>query len=378
MFAEIINKHLLSQQGRNSIWQSHDTTGQSYRLTGAILGNEILRVLLQRGAQPDEQHYQIASGAPGTLPYHSWMVDKGDESWPDGEIESVLLESYLSGFAASETDLRLTRPLLPGEHIYGLGERTGTLDKHGQAFPIWNVDPPMHHSMKTATMYTSIPFYISLDASSGEARGVLIDHTGKVEADLGHTQPGQIQLTVEGDTLAVYFFAGPTPADVLCQYSELTGRMPLPPRWALGHHQCRWSYESAEQVRAIAQQMRERQHPCDALWLDIDYMDDFRNFTWNPETFPQPRQLVEELRQEGLRLITIIDPGTKLEDEYPVYQEGHERDYFCRYPNGDEFVGKVWPGTCAFPDFSRQEVRAWWGSLYSGHTELGVAGIYHG
>jgi alpha-glucosidase len=377
LFSDIIDRHVFSQNGATVNWRGHDTEGNLYTLAITALGHEIVRVLLQRGAVSDEKRYQLASGAGGTLPYHSWMVDTGDEAWPAREIDPASLQSYLSGFAVNATHLRFTTPLDPSTHIYGLGERTGKMDKRGQAFPIWNVDPPMHHTTKTMTMYTSIPFYVSLESGSGEARGVLIDHVGMVEADLGKTRPGQIQFTIEGDTLAVYFFAGPTPADVLRQYSELTGRMPLPPRWALGHHQCRWGYESAEQVREVARQMRAHRHPCDALWLDIDYMDGFRNFTWNPETFPAPGRLIEELRQQGIRLVTIIDPGTKVEEEYRVYQEGHKRDYFCRYPNGEYFLGNVWPGTCVFPDFSRQEVREWWGGLYAGHVELGVAGIWN-
>src|SRR5581483_1628018 len=190
-------------------------------------------------------------------------------------------------------------------------------------------------------------------------------------------RPDLIDLTVAGKVLVVYFFAGPTPADVLRQYTELTGRVSLPPRWALGYHQARWSYESAQEVRNIATTMRKRRHPCDALWLDIDYMDGFRNFTWNAQTFPQPRKLIEELRQQGLRLVTIIDPGTKVDETYPVYQEGLAQDYFCRYLNGEPFLGSVWPGVCVFPDFSRREVRKWWGTLYREHIDLGVAGIWN-
>ena len=202
---------------------------------------------------------------------------------------------------------------------------------------------------KTTTMYVSIPFYTALNTATGQAYGVFLDHAGRVEADLGQEQADQLTLTIEGDTLAVYFFSGPTPAAVVRQYSELTGHLPLPPRWALGHHQSRWGYESAEQVREIASTMRTRQHPCETLWLDIDYMDGFRNFTWNFTTFPEPRKLVEELREQGLRLITIIDPGTRSEESYTVYQQGHEHDYFCRYPNGEYFLGAGLAGRLRLP-----------------------------
>ncbi|HXR65479.1 MAG TPA: TIM-barrel domain-containing protein, partial [Ktedonobacteraceae bacterium] len=376
MFTRIQNIHFFAQRGRDFVWQGSDAHEQRYTLTGTSLGHEVTRVLLTRGAQASEARYPTSGETDGTLPYLSWMVDRGDESWPETAPHDYI-ENIASCFAASASGLCLICPAHAGEHFYGLGERTGKMDKQGQAFPIWNVDPPMGHDAQTPTMYVSIPFYTALNAETGQAHGVFLDHAGRVEVDLALEQPDQVTLTIEGDTLAAYFFVGPTPADVVRQYSELTGRMPLPPRWALGHHQSRWGYESAEQVREIARTLRERQHPCDTLWLDIDYMDGFRNFTWNPDTFAQPRQLVEELRQQGLRLVTIVDPGTKLDEDYAVYQQGHERDYFCRYPNGNYFLGEVWPGPCVFPDYSRQDVREWWGKLYADHLDLGVAGIWN-
>ena len=350
--------------------------GRRYTLTSTSLSTEVTRVLLRRGEQASEIRYPTPSSSTGTLPYLSWMVDKGDEAWPLAEQDEYLT-SIIHSFAASETALRLVRPVQAGEHFYGLGERTGRMNKQGQAFPVWNVDPPMNHDEQTPTMYISIPFYLSLNTEAGQAHGVFLDHAGRVEVDLGQGLTDQLSLTIKGDTLAVYFFAGPTPADVVRQYSELTGRTPLPPRWALGLHQSRWGYESAEQVREVARKLRARQHPCDSLWLDIDYMDGFRNFTWNLATFPEPRKLIEELRQQGLRMVTIIDPGTKLDEGYAVYQQGQERDYFCHYPDGNAFLGEVWPGTCVFPDYSRYDVREWWGSLYAEHVDLGVAGIWN-
>ncbi|MBV9232218.1 MAG: DUF5110 domain-containing protein, partial [Chloroflexi bacterium] len=180
-----------------------------------------------------------------------------------------------------------------------------------------------------------------------------------------------------GDSLVAYFFAGPTSADVMRQYSELTGHMPLPPRWSLGYHQCRWSYTTEQQVNDIAKQLRTRNHPCDAIWLDIDYMNGYRNFTWAPEAFPNPSQMTQQLHEQGLHLVTIIDPGTKIDEAYSIYQQGMQRDYFCRYQNGEVFKGKVWPGDCVFPDFSQSAVREWWGNLYQILLDQGVDGIWN-
>jgi alpha-glucosidase len=379
LFTKISTIQFIRQSGRHLLWHGHDETGQIYTFIWTALGEKMTRIILKRGAHTDVDVYQIANGTQGTLPYHSWMVDTADEAWPEVKHPHPQREdALLRQFSASSTALRLVHPLRTREHIYGFGERTGTMDKRGQAFPVWNIDPPRHHNDNTVTMYVSIPFYLSLNEKTGNTHAVLIDHTGRVDVDLGKEQAREAHFTVEDETLAVYFFAGPTPATVLQQYSQLTGRMPLPPRWALGHHQCRWSYESAEVVRKIAQTLRTYRYPCDAIWLDIDYMDGYRNFTWNPNTFPEPRQLIAELREQGLRVVTIIDPGTKYADQqYAVFKEGDEQGYFCHYEDGSYFLGNVWPGPCVFPDYSRQQVREWWGNLYAPHLHLGVAGIWN-
>jgi len=219
-------------------------------------------------------------------------------------------------------------------------------------------------TIQFSIMYTSIPFFTGLQIETGQAYGILIDHTGRVDVDMGKTEALTASMTVEGDSLIIYFLAGPTLADVLRQYSELTGHMPLPARWTLGHHQCRWGYMSEQQVYSIADRLRAGNHPCDSIWLDIDCMDGYKNFTFNPDRFPDPARLANRLHKQGFHLVTILDPGTKVDNDYDVYQQGLEHDYFCRYTSGEHFIGNVWPGPCVFPDFSRGDVRAWWSSLY--------------
>lgn len=377
MFSDITQWRTLPRHGLTRYWRGHDTHNDAYILSETQLGPSLTRLLLQRGRQPARQRYQFASGTQGTLPYHSFCVERGDEDWPKTPARPSWRQRHLAAFAASQSELRLLLPLGQHVHLYGFGERTDALDKRGLAFPLWNIDPPTPYRAETATMYTSIPFFLCLDSARGETQGVLIDQCGMLHADLGQSRPDQMMLTGEGDLLVIYLFAGPTAADVLHQYSELSGYMPLPPRWALGYHQSRWSYESQEEVRAIAATMRARQHPCDAIWLDIDHLDGFRNFTWNATTFPQPRELIADLRSQGLRLVTISDPGTKVDPSYPVYQQGLATDAFCHLPSGELFLGHVWPGLCAFPDFSRQQVRQWWGELYRAQSDLGVAGVWN-
>ncbi|HEY6287438.1 MAG TPA: TIM-barrel domain-containing protein, partial [Ktedonobacteraceae bacterium] len=381
MFTNISQLEYQSKIGNEHIWLGRTSNSiLECLLAGTLLGSEVIRIRVIRGTQLDESRYQLSNGETGTLPYHSWIVTHGDEQWPDFLNESQIqatLEPYLQGFSYDTNAIRLIRPLASREQIYGLGERTGTMNKRGHAFPIWNVDPPRPHNSETMTMYTSIPFYLSLHIEDGSAYGILIDHTGRVDMDLGLTHDTEVSVTVQGDSFIAYFFAGPTPGDVLRQYSELTGHMPLPPRWALGYHQSRWGYTSEEQVRQITNRLRERNHPCDAIWLDIDYMHGYRNFTWNAEKFPDPAQIIDDLHNEGMRLVTIIDPGTRIDENYFVYQQGIAHDYFCRYMSGEIFTGSVWPGECVFPDFSRAKVRNWWGNNYQGLLEQGVDGVWN-
>jgi alpha-glucosidase len=380
MLTPVTQFNYQSKRGSELIWHAGEDSPYECLLAGAVLGSDTIRVRFVRGGVLDDKRYQLVDGKPGTLPYHSWIATKGDEEWPhlpnEGQ-ERAMLEPYLHGFSFSSTAIRLTHPLASDERIYGLGEHTGDMNKRGEAFPIWNVDPPQLHGPQTVSMYTSIPFYIGLHVADGRAYGILIDHTGLVDMDMGRANEAEASMTVEGDSLVAYFFTGPTPAHVLRQYTELTGRIHLPPRWAVGYHQSRWDYKSDQEVRDLAARLRERNHPCDAIWLDIDYMDGFRSFTWDAQRFPDPAQMALNLHDQGLHLVTILDPGVKVDEDYFVYRQGMERDYFCRYKDGKIFKGTVWPGECVFPDFSRSEVRTWWGNLYQGLLDQGVDGIWN-
>ena len=384
MFTSITLPHYRGERNGEHLWSTQTTQDvPTMSIAATLLGNAITRVRCMRvasGAQLDEQRYRLPDGGEGTLPYHSWIVARGDEQWSQAskvEQAQMLLASFIEGFSYDTTSLRLTCPLASSECIYGLGERTGTMNKRGLSFPIWNVDPPRWDDAEIESMYTSMPFYTAFDQASGTARGVLVDSTGRIEMDFGKTNESEAQITVHGDSLVVYFFAGPTPADVMRQYTALTGRMSLPPLWTLGHHQCRWSYTSAEQVLSIAEKLRAGNHPADAIWLDIDYMRGYRDFTWNAETFPNPVQMIQTLHEQGFHLVTILDPGIKVDDEYSVYQDGVRQEMFCHYSDGKLFKGSVWPGVCAFPDFSQSRVRNWWGNMYQGLLEQGVDGMWN-
>jgi len=264
----------------------------------------------------------------------------------------------------------------PDEHFYGFGERTGFLDKLAERQTNWTYDALDYGSL-TDNMYQAIPFLMAL--RPGLSYGIFFNTTFWSQFDLGAEQPGVWRMETHGGELDYYIIYGPEPAQVLHTYTELTGRMPLPPRWALGYHQCRWSYESETEVRELAQEFRKRQIPCDVIHLDIDYMRGYRVFTWSPERFSDPAKLVSDLAQAGFKTVTIIDPGVKYEPEahYPVFDQGVEQDYFVRKADGQLFHGYVWPDKAVFPDFLRPEVRQWWGNLHQSLTRVGVAGIWN-
>lgn len=267
-----------------------------------------------------------------------------------------------------------TRP--PTERTFGCGERTGGLEKTGSRQTFWNVDPPLWHTASHDNLYSSTPFVLALDERDGRAWGLFLDNAGRVQFDLAKERSDRYWFGADLGSLVYYVFAGPTPRDVLERFTELTGRTPLPPLWALGYHQSRWGYETAEALREVARQFRAHDIPCDALYLDIDYMDGYRVFTWDRARFPDPAGLVSELAAEGFKVVTIVDPGVKVDERYPVYTRGRDANFFCTTYQGEEYHNVVWPGVCAFPDFTSPRVRAWWGELHAALLDAGVAGIW--
>ena len=272
------------------------------------------------------------------------------------------------------TPVRVYKEHLASEHYFGCGERTGELDKTGSQQTFWNVDPPRGHTALQNNLYASIPFTLVLAA--GKAWGLFLDSTTRVDFDLAHDASQQAWFGAGSGDLIYYVFCGPTPGDVLERYTELTGHTPLPPLWALGYGQSRFSYETAEEVRQIARSFRDRDIPCDTLYLDIDTLDGYRVFTWNPIGFPDPEGLLAELRELGFHAVSIVDAGVKVDQRYPVYTEGIARDLFCKTHEGNDYQNVVWPGICTFPDFTNPETRTWWGEQHQPLLDAGVNGIW--
>ncbi|MEK6573745.1 MAG: TIM-barrel domain-containing protein, partial [Chloroflexota bacterium] len=257
----------------------------------------------------------------------------------------------------------------PSDHIYGLGEKTGWLDKRHRKYKMRNADVWHEHPAGlgnvTDPLYASFPFLIIHNRR--HTYGIFVDNTGFTEFNL--TGDDWLEFSAPTDVLNYYVFPGPTLADVVRQYTDLTGRMPLPALWTLGYQQCRWGYASEGDVRRIASELRKRRIPADGLWMDIDYMDGYRVFTWDKRGFPRPKQMMDDLRRDGFHAVTIVDPGVKVDDGYFMYDEGRTGDHFVKHSDGREYNGSVWPGPSAFPDFHGAATREWW----AGHVRRWLA-----
>ena len=271
----------------------------------------------------------------------------------------------------------LRKRLDGGEHLFGLGDKTGGLDRRGGSFVDWNTDA-FAFTSSTDPIYKSIPFFVSAGGAGG-SYGVLLDNTWRAWFDLGHRDPDVAAFGAPDGPIDYYLIAGPTLPEVVRRYTDLTGKAPLPPQWALGFQQSRWSYMSAAEVRQIVDHLRQDRIPTDVVWLDIDYQDRNRPFTVDRTTFPDLAGLAGDLRKDGVRLVAITDlhiakaPG----QGYAPYDSGMEGHHFVRNPDGSTFVGPVWPGPSVFPDFTDAGARRWWGTLYRGLVGDGIAGFWN-
>ena len=290
---------------------------------------------------------------------------------PQGRL---LNQDSKKGMCWSGKQVRVWKTKPPDEQYLGFGEKSGRLDRTSSAVAMWNSDIPAY-SPDTDPLYQSIPFFYGLRA--GAAYGIFLDNPFRTSFDMGKESRDEYSFGAEDGELNYYVFAGPEPKAALQRYTELVGRMPLPPRWSLGYQQCRWSYTPDARVMEIASRFRSLRIPCDVIYLDIDYMDGFRIFTWNPKTFPQPRNLIKGLAEQGFKTVVIIDPGIKADSGSTVFRSGMSGDHFVRNADGSLYLGDVWPGQCAFPDFSNAGTRRWWGQQFAGLLADGVRGWWN-
>jgi alpha-glucosidase len=258
-----------------------------------------------------------------------------------------------------------------GTSLYGTGEVSGTLLRNGRVIECWNTDA-YGYGDSTQSLYQSHPWVLAV-RKDGTAFGVLADTTWRCQIDLTK----DIKFSAEGPSFPVIVIEADSPQNVMRKLATLIGKMPLPPKWAIGYHQCRYSYYPDDQVRKIAKEFRSRNIPCDVIWMDIDYMDGYKIFTFHPNRFANPAKLNDDLHKMGFKSVWMIDPGVKAKKGYFVYDQGVAGDFFVKRANGREYNGRVWPGMCAFPDFTMPQTQNWWASLYKPFMAKGVDGVWN-
>ena len=259
--------------------------------------------------------------------------------------------------------------------FYGLGDMTGFLNKKGYAYELWNTDNPMPHVDSFKALYKSIPFMIAKQQDS--VYGIFMDNTCHLYWDFGKESSDYYYFAADGGNLNYYFYAGDSIKEIVSAYTAMTGTVPIPQMWTLGYHQSRWGYESNRDILEVAEKMRECEIPCDAIHFDIDYMEQFKVFTFNREKYGEPEELMRTLADKGFKAVAILDPGVKVEERYEIYEEGKKNDYFAVKQDGEIYTNAVWPGEAAYPDFGRTKVRQWWIEKEKRLVDYGFRGIWN-
>ncbi|MBZ9651154.1 glycoside hydrolase family 31 protein [Psychroflexus montanilacus] len=294
-----------------------------------------------------------------------------------GELinEDELGFHYEETFEFGGNVVKMSKRAQEKEAYYGMGDKPMHSNLRGKRVQNWATDEYAFAKDKDP-IYKSVPFYIGLHHTN--AYGIFFDNTFRTFFDFSQERINVTSFWAQGGEMNYYFIYGPEMEKVVSSYTDLTGKAELPPMWALGYHQCKWSYYPESNFREIARKFREHKIPCDGLYLDIDYMDGFRCFTWDNDKFPNPKKMIKDLADDGFKTVVIIDPGIKIDSEYSVYNEALEKDYFCKRADGPYMIGKVWPGECNFPDYTNPEVRTWWSGLFKELIgEMGVKGVWN-
>jgi alpha-glucosidase len=306
---------------------------------------------------PPSYAFERAIARAGDLP-GSFAVKPVFDSVPSGDGHPAAVYSAHVDVAA-------------GTSLYGTGEIGGPLLRNGRTSTTWNTDA-YGYKPDAESLYQSHPWVLAV-RPDGSAFGVLADTTWRTKIDLSNG----ITFTGEGAAFPVYIVNGASPQQVMEGLGKLIGPMPLPPKWAIGYHQCRYSYYPEKRVREIADGFRSKKIPCDVIWFDIDYMDGYRVFTVDKKSFPDAANLNSSLHAQGFHTIYMIDPGVKAEPGYSIYDQVAKAGFGVQTAGGEQYKGAVWPGQCVFPDYTRPEVRAWWSGLFKDFMAQGIDGVWN-
>ncbi len=275
-------------------------------------------------------------------------------------------------FRKTDSTSIVSFPVHQGVSLYGTGEVTGELLRNGKDITLWNTDNYTYSKADGKRLYQSHPFVLGVNPD-GSSFGIIADNTWKQHIELKDS----IRFISEGPAFRVAVIQEDSPQKVIQKLGELTGKIEMPPLWALGYQQCRYSYYPDSRVKEVASEFRKRKIPCDVIWMDIHYMQDFRIFTFDSINFPQPKELNDYLHSIDFKAVWMIDPGVKKDPGYFVYDQGTAADHWVKTSTGEDFVGDVWPGACVFPDFTRPETSAWWSGLYKDYMATGIDGVWN-
>jgi len=357
------------------------------------LRGDVLRIRIARGSSlpedaswavlPTARHSSVAI-TPATNKEHPGFrthaliveLDSTTLELTIRNLEGEILQQDARPIRWDGDAFRIYKAMPLDEHYFGLGDKTGPLDRRDEAFTLWNTDA-YRFQESTDPIYKSIPYFMTFRA--GRAMGVLLDNTWRTSFDFGKETPDAYSFGAVNGPIDYYLFYGPSPKQVVETYAWLTGTPPLPPLWSLGYQQSRYSYMTQDRVLEVANRLRADRIPTDAIYLDIDFQVKNRPFTINTAAFPSFSEMIAQLKSKNFHVVTITDlhianlPGSN----YFPYDSGIAGDHFVKNPDGSIYTGRVWPGPSVFPDFTRQQTRAWWGSLYRNLHGDGVEGFWN-
>ncbi len=305
------------------------------------------------------------------------LLDKGIDKVHQKLVEAEGHNVTNANVKGNPSHYEVVKQLSTDEQFYGLGDKTGYLNKRGFEYDNWNTDNPEPHLENFTRLYKSVPILYGLNA--GHPFGLFFDDPYRSHFDLGKESPDYYFYSAVDGNLDYYLIGGSTLKQVVTNYTYLTGRVPLPQKWTLGYQQSRWGYsESETEVQELADNFEKYNLPCDAIHFDVDYMAGYRVFTWDQTKYPSgPQNFVTSLKKRGIKVVPIIDPGVKKDPGYRVYDDGIKHNYFVKTPAGEVYVNKVWPGDAVFPDFGRKAVRDWWANNQHFLVKMGVAGVWN-
>lgn len=352
--------------------------------------SDIVRVHIAQAGKKNNLSYGVIGQPKGS--FTDWNQSKNEITASTGDLKlriskspyqlkvwnkagKLIVEDDTLGTTWQGTEVMAYKKMHPTERFIGLGEKTGHLDRKGSFYENWNTDD-FGYEAEADPLYATIPFFVGLRDSA--TYGIFLDNTYRSYFSFAASTDNTFYHFGAADgALDYYIFGASDVSKIIEDYTWLTGRMNLPPKWSLGYQQCRYSYYPDTEVLAIAKTFREKKIPADVIYLDIHYMDAYKIFTFHPERFSKPKSLMDELKGMGFKVVTIVDPGIKVEKGYHAFDELAANGYYAKYPNGKPYIGSVWPGRCYFPDFTNPEGRAWWGKSFKTLTDAGVRGFWN-